>query len=83
MVQSEKRHKLKTRRDGTSRISWYGSVSAGWNSTSSLDQVQRILQGKLNGRTILVVLDVWNEMSSHGRIYENPSSLPVRAAKCY
>ncbi|XP_021319175.1 putative disease resistance protein RGA3 [Sorghum bicolor] len=47
------------------RVSWDGSISADLNSISNLDLVQRKLQKKLNGSKILVVLDdVWNEMSS-------------------
>jgi hypothetical protein len=65
MVQSQKCHRLKRKRDGTSRVSWDGSISADLNSISNLDLVQRKLQKKLNGSKILVVLDdVWNEMSS-------------------
>jgi len=64
MVLAERCRKQKKGRDGTSRISWHGSIPADWNSNSSLDKVQRILQEKLNGRTILVVLDdIWNKMS--------------------
>ncbi|KAL6653062.1 hypothetical protein ACP70R_011987 [Stipagrostis hirtigluma subsp. patula] len=65
MVQSEKCHKGKRKRDGTYRVSWHSSISANWNSNSSLDRVQRIFQDKLKGKTILLIFDdVWNDMSS-------------------
>jgi Cdc6-like AAA superfamily ATPase len=65
MVQSQKCRRHKRKRGGTSRVSWDGSISADLNNISNLDLVQRILEKKLNGSKVLVVLDdVWNEMSS-------------------
>ncbi|CAL4950307.1 unnamed protein product [Urochloa decumbens] len=82
MVQSQKCRKLKRKRDGTSRISWHSFISADLNSISNLDLLQRILQDKLNGKRILVVLDdVWNEMNSKWKTLCNPLQFASKGSK--
>uniref|UniRef100_A0A0D9W2I9 NB-ARC domain-containing protein n=1 Tax=Leersia perrieri TaxID=77586 RepID=A0A0D9W2I9_9ORYZ len=58
------------------------SISADLNSISSLDQLQRILKDKLKGIRILVVLDdVWNEMSSQWETLCKPLQSTSKGSK--
>ncbi|KAJ1270166.1 hypothetical protein BS78_06G033800 [Paspalum vaginatum] len=82
MVQSQECRRLKRNRNGTSRISWHGCISADFNSSTSLDIVQRILQEKLDGSKILVVLDdIWNEMSSKWETFCKPLQFAGKGSK--
>ncbi|KAM0853892.1 hypothetical protein ACQ4PT_050775 [Festuca glaucescens] len=58
------------------------SMSADLNSLSSLDQAQRILGDKLKGRRTLIVLDdVWNELSSQSENLCKPLHLAYKGSK--
>ncbi|TVU07331.1 hypothetical protein EJB05_47381, partial [Eragrostis curvula] len=81
-IHAEECHKLKRRKDRTRKTSWHGSMSADWNSSISLDQAQRKLQEKLNGKTILVVLDdIWNENSSQWENLCKPLQFASKGSK--
>lgn len=82
IAQSPKCHKLNSRRGGTNKISWHGTIPTDCNSISGLDQVQQLLQHKLNGKKILVVLDdVWNEMSSQWENLCKPLQFASKGSK--
>jgi Leucine-rich repeat (LRR) protein len=58
------------------------SMSADLNSLSSLDQAQRILRDKLNGKRTLIVLDdVWNELSSQSENLYKPLQFACKGSK--
>ncbi|KAK1684726.1 hypothetical protein QYE76_045574 [Lolium multiflorum] len=57
-------------------------MSADLNSISSLDQAQRMLREKLNGKRALVVLDdVWNELSSQSENLCKPLQFACKGSK--